>query len=133
MLDTSRYTAVRTLPEYTHEAAVTAVTEALQSEGFGVLWAMDLQKIFGAKLGIAYRPYKVLGACNPPLAHRALLIDGNMGLNLPCNAVITEDDLGTVQVGVVDPRPLEDMTGREDLRDLLAEVHLKLLAALEKL
>lgn len=133
MISPSPYTAVRTLPQLTHDQAVSAVSEALLREGFAVLWTMDLQKIFGNKLGISYRKSLLLGACNPPLAHAALAIDGNMGFTLPCNAVITEDEGGAVQIGVVDPRALQQMTGQAALAELLVEVHAKLVRALESI
>jgi len=85
------------------ESAIQRVTDALKTEGFGVLTEIDVKATLKKKLDVDFRPYKILGACNPPLAHRALTADSQIGLLLPCNVVVTQSDNDTVQVSLVDP------------------------------
>ena len=83
--------------------ALTKVPEALKSEGFGVLMEIDVQKTLAQKLQVSFRKYRILGACNPTLAHRALSTEIDAGVMLPCNVIIYEEDNGQTVVNVVDP------------------------------
>jgi uncharacterized protein (DUF302 family) len=92
--------------EVPFEAALARTQEALKAEGFGVVSEIDLQAAFREKLGRAFRPYVILGACNPPLAHRALSADPEVGLLLPCNVTVEAADAGGTVVRLVDPERL---------------------------
>ena len=85
------------------EVAITRATEALKQEGFGILTEIDVQQTLKKKLDVDFRPYRILGACNPPLAYQALQAEDKIGTMLPCNVVVQELGNGTVEVSAVDP------------------------------
>ena len=113
------------------EAAIARATEALQAEGFGVLTSIDVQETLRRKLDRAFRKYVILGACNPPLADRALHAELEVGLLLPCNVIVYETDEGKTVVSAVDP--VQTMAARAEpaLRPIAEEVQRKLRRALE--
>ena len=105
--------------------AVERTKEALKAEGFGVLCEIDVQKTLKEKLGVDSRPYLILGACNPPLAHQALAAEPDLGLLLPCNVVVYATDQGA-QVEAMDPEPVLGLVGNPKLAPIAREVKARL-------
>lgn len=106
--------------------ALERVIQELQKEGFGVLTEIDVQLTLKKKLDADMQPYRILGACNPALAHRALAAEPAIGLLLPCNVVVRQDDAGAVQVEFMDPAAVLDLVGKPEIHRLGAEVRAKL-------
>lgn len=110
-----------------YEEALARLPGALEKEGFGIITQIDIQKTFEAKLGVAFRRYRIFGACNPSLAHTALQRDPRVGLMLPCNVVLYETDAGEAVVGVVDPMQTLGAHGESGgLADLARDVGARL-------
>lgn len=129
---TLKYGFGKTVP-MTFLQAVDAVTEALRAEGFGVLTDIDVQATLQKKLGEDMPPYRILGACNPPLAHQALTAEPSIGLLLPCNVVVRQEGNGTVHVEFMDPQAVLALVDNHAVPALASEVRARLdrvLAAL---
>jgi uncharacterized protein (DUF302 family) len=108
--------------------------EALSSEGFGVLTEIDVQKTLKTKLDVDMPPYRILGACAPPLAHQALSADRDIGLLLPCNVVVYQgEEPDQSVVAILDPVVQLGVTGRDDIRPLADEVQGRMRRVLEAL
>jgi uncharacterized protein (DUF302 family) len=115
------------------DAAIEKVTAALKEEGFGVLTDIDVRSTLKSKLGIEWRPYRILGACNPQLAHRALQAEDKIGVMLPCNVILQELANGEVEVAAIDPTALMERVGNPALSELAETVRNKLSAALARI
>jgi uncharacterized protein (DUF302 family) len=107
--------------------------EVLRSEGFGVLTEIDVTDTMKQKLGVEFRRYRILGACNPPLAHAALCADLNVGLMMPCNVVLWEDDRGKAVVSVVDPMATLAAQANPAVQEVATKVQAKLRRVLDLL
>lgn len=99
---------------------------ALKVEGFGVLTEIDVQRTFKEKLGVDFRPYAILGACNPALSHRALSVAPQIGLLLPCNVTVTYVDEGTTDISIVDPFIIMPSEGQPELQSVAEEASARL-------
>jgi uncharacterized protein (DUF302 family) len=116
-----------------YTTAVEAVTAALKTEGFGVLTTIDVQATLKQKLGTEMPPYTILGACNPPLALRALSAEPEIGLLLPCNVIVYTAATGQTTVSAIDPESQFALVQRADLAELAEEVGARLRRALAQL
>jgi len=115
-----------------YEETLAALPEALQAEGFGVLTEIDVKETFKKKLDVDFRRYKILGACNPNFAHRALSARLDIGLLLPCNVIVFEDGEGTAVVAI-DPIASVGQIEAGELQEVATEAQVKLTAALDRL
>ncbi|WP_276499460.1 DUF302 domain-containing protein [Pontibacter litorisediminis] len=115
------------------EEATTKVKEALQQEGFGVISEIDLKEKFKEKLQVDFRNYKILGACNPRLAHQAIQQEANIGVMLPCNVLLQEHENGEVEVTAINPMETMAAVDNPNLAPLAEEVSQKLKTAINKL
>ena len=128
---TTRYGFGATV-ELTYARAVERTREELAKEGFGVLSEIDIRAALKQKLGIDFRPYVILGACNPPLAHQALSTELDIGLLLPCNVVVYAGEReGTSVVAAMDPTEALALTGNDLIAPLAQEGKARLLRVLE--
>ena len=110
------YGFTTTLSGVAFEQALARTIAALKTEGFGVLSDIDVQHAMKEKLGVDMPPYRILGACNPPLAHQALQAVPDIGLLLPCNVIVREEAPERVVVGFLDPQIMVDLVGRPEVR-----------------
>jgi uncharacterized protein (DUF302 family) len=124
---------IRKVLDTSYDDALVRVPEALASEGFGVLTEIDVQRTLKQKLGVDFRRYKILGACNPPFAHQALQAELEVGLMLPCNVVVYEGDDRRAVVIAMDPTKTMASTENPKLVELAEAVKAKLGRALERL
>ncbi|RPI26562.1 MAG: DUF302 domain-containing protein [Chloroflexota bacterium] len=113
--------------------AVENVTVALKSEGFGVLTEIDVQETLKKKLDVDFRPFKILGACNPPLAYKALSTAPVVGLLLPCNVTVAQVDEGTIEVSLVDPLFMLGVISHPGLEPVASDARARLVRVMAAL
>jgi uncharacterized protein (DUF302 family) len=114
-----------------YEDTIPRVKEALQEEGFGVLTEIDVKSTLRKKLDVEFRKYIILGACNPPIARKALSGELEIGLLLPCNVIVYENDDGGSTVSIINAEKMLSITERDDIQELASEVNAKLHRVLE--
>ncbi len=113
--------------------AIQKVTEALRAEGFGILTEIDIKATFKKKLDVDFYNYKILGACNPPFAYKALLTEDKIGTMLPCNVILQEKEAGQVEVSAVDPSASMQSIENKDLQDIATEIRTRLQKIIEQM
>lgn len=118
--------------DYDFETALNRVTEELQKEGFGILTEIDVKATLKKKLDVDHPKYKILGACNPPLAYKALTAEAEIGLLLPCNVIVYEKE-NAVNVSVIDAKAMFKVVERDDIEPLAEEVNKKLKTVIDNL
>lgn len=115
------------------DEAVTVVKQALEAEGFGVLTEIDVSATLRKKINVDFRPYRILGACNPSLAHQALIHEDKIGTMLPCNVVVQDIGGGRIEVAAIDPIASMQAVGNPALGEVAGQVQAKLAAVIERL
>lgn len=115
------------------EDAIPMVETALAEQGFGVVTRIDMQATFKAKLGVDFRPYLILGACNPKAAHEALHLEDKVGTMLPCNVIVQEVHKGLVEVAAIDPLASMQAIDNPELHEAAEAIRAKLAAAIDAL
>ncbi len=116
-----------------YEDAINKVTEELKKEGFGILTEIDVKETLKKKLDVDFRKYKILGACNPPLAYKALSYEENIGVMLPCNVIVQETNDGSVRVSAINPMVAMQSVANENLNGVAEEVSGKLKKVIDSL
>lgn len=121
------------LVDLSFDEAITRVTEELKKEGFGVLTSIDVKDTLKNKLDVDFRRYRILGACNPPFAYKALLAEDKVGSMLPCNVVVQETPQGGVEVAVIDPVASMQAIENDELREVAETIQGKLKSVIASL
>jgi uncharacterized protein (DUF302 family) len=119
--------------DLTYDEALEKVTEELKKEGFGVLTEIDVKQTLKEKLDIDVARYKILGACNPPFAHKALQAEPGVGLLLPCNVVVYETDSGEINVSAINAEAMLSVIGRDDVLPLAREVNQRMKRVIDNM
>jgi uncharacterized protein (DUF302 family) len=132
MTDTD-YALVRELPEMDYDAVVARVTELLAGEGFGVLTEIDVKATLKKKLDVDFKRYVILGACNPPMAHRALSMEPDIGVLLPCNVCVSERDGGGTRVAAMNPTAAFTLIDNPGISGVADEVRARLQRVVDAL
>ena len=113
--------------------AIQKITESLKREGFGILTEIDMKATLKEKLGVDFYNYKILGACNPIFAHKALMVEDRIGTLLPCNVIVQEKNAGLVEISAVDPAASMKAIENEELHDIAVEIRERLQKVIEHL
>ena len=130
-MTSATYGYTKILQNVSYDEAIEKVTDALKTEGFGVLTEIDVKSTLKKKIDVDFRKYKILGACNPKLAHGALSSEPLIGLLLPCNVVLLEEDDGTVTVSAAKPSEMFKIVENPDMAGIAKEVDTKIQRVVE--
>lgn len=133
MTTTTRYSLSRELPDLAYDDAVERVTALLKEEGFGILTTIDVKATLKKKLDVDFRDYVILGACNPPLAHRALEAEPHLGVLLPCNVVVAAREGGGSEVMAMDPVAAFSLIENPDVQPVARDVRDRMQRVLDHL
>ncbi|MDY2585986.1 DUF302 domain-containing protein [Winogradskyella aquimaris] len=117
----------------TFEEVIEKVTQGLKEEGFGILTEIDVTETLKKKLDVDFKKYRILGACNPPYAHKALQVEDKIGTMLPCNVIVQEIEIGVIEVAAVNPMASMQAVKNEKLNDVANEITAMLENVIEKL
>ena len=123
------YGFTTTLTDLSFDQALAKTIDALKAESFGVLSDIDVQRAMKDKLGVEMPPYRILGACNPPLAHQALKAEADIGLLLPCNVIVREEAPGRMVVGFLDPQTMVALVGKPEIQAVADQAEQRLRRA----
>lgn len=115
------------------DETIQAITEQLQQVGFGIITRIDIHEKFKEKLGVDFRRYTILGACNPSFAYQALQRENKLGVMLPCNVIVQETNDGTLEVSTINPLVAMQATGNDALLEMAGEVHQRLQQVLDRI
>jgi len=115
------------------DEAIERVRKALSAEGFGVLTEIDVRETLKKKLNVEFRPYRILGACNPPFAHKALEAEDKIGTMLPCNVIVQDAGGGKIEIAAIDPVASMQAVKNPELSSVAGEVRAKLQSVIERL
>ena len=122
----SNYCFSKTISDKTFDEVVEKATEELKKEGFGVLTEIDVKATLKKKIDVDFKPYKILGACNPNFAHQALQKEDKIGVMLPCNVIVEDNGNGDIEISAVDPVASMQAVGNEELSNIASQVKEKL-------
>ena len=119
--------------DYSFDEAIVKITAELKEVGFGILTEIDVKATLKNKIDVDFRPYKILGACNPKFAHKALSAEDKIGVLLPCNVIVQETEEGKVEVAVMNPMEAMSVVKNENLQEIASSVNELLESALSKI
>jgi uncharacterized protein (DUF302 family) len=127
-----KYYYSKTLSQLSFEEAISRITAELKQEGFGVLTDIDIKATLKEKLGVDFYNYRILGACNPPSAYKALQAEDKVGTMLPCNVIVQEKNKGTIEISAIDPLASMQAIRNQSLSEIAEEIRDKLIRAVDK-
>lgn len=127
------YYFIKSFQNIDYDTMIQRTKEVLKKEGFGVLTEIDMKATLKEKMNVDFHNYKILGACNPPFAHKALLAEDKIGTMLPCNIIVQEKKAGFIEVAAVDPMASMMAVGNKDLSEIASKVTQKLKTVIANL